>query len=216
MASLFSGKDVKFKSILDIECFEIEEKKITCIVGESGGGKTTFLKLFNKMISPTSGEVYYYDTPLSKIDSVSHRKKVVMLSQKPYIFEKTILDNFKKLTEFNDLELDLEKAKKLLKDVSLKKELEVDASKLSGGEAQRLALARAMYLDSDVILLDEPSSALDDETEKIVIEMICNYVKENSKSLIMVTHSKKVAKTYADIIYTIDKGKIKEFNQIWL
>ncbi|MDD3382822.1 MAG: ATP-binding cassette domain-containing protein, partial [Bacilli bacterium] len=128
--------------------------------------------------------------------------------------EKTILDNFKKLTEFNDLELDLEKAKKLLKDVSLKKELEVDASKLSGGEAQRLALARAMYLDSDVILLDEPSSALDDETEKIVIEMICNYVKENSKSLIMVTHSKKVAKTYADIIYTIDKGKIKEFNQI--
>jgi len=214
MASLFSGKDVKFKSILDIECFEIEEKKITCIVGESGGGKTTFLKLFNKMISPTSGEVYYYDTPLSKIDSVSHRKKVVMLSQKPYIFEKTILDNFKKLTEFNDLELDLEKAKKLLKDVSLKKELEVDASKLSGGEAQRLALARAMYLDSDVILLDEPSSALDDETEKIVIEMICNYVKENSKSLIMVTHSKKVAKTYADIIYTIDKGKIKEFNQI--
>lgn len=214
MASLFSGKDVKFKSILDIECFEIEEKKITCIVGESGGGKTTFLKLFNKMISPTSGEVYYYDTPLNKIDSVSHRKKVVMLSQKPYIFEKTILDNFKKLTEFNDLELDLEKAKKLLKDVSLKKELEVDASKLSGGEAQRLALARAMYLDSDVILLDEPSSALDDETEKIVIEMICNYVKENSKSLIMVTHSKKVAKTYADIIYTIDKGKIKEFNQI--
>lgn len=214
MASLFSGKNVKFKSILDIECFEIEEKKITCIVGESGGGKTTFLKLFNKMISPTSGEVYYYDTPLSKIDSVSHRKKVVMLSQKPYIFEKTILDNFKKLTEFNDLELDLEKAKKLLKDVSLKKELEVDASKLSGGEAQRLALARAMYLDSDVILLDEPSSALDDETEKIVIEMICNYVKENSKSLIMVTHSKKVAKTYADIIYTIDKGKIKEFNQI--
>ena len=92
--------------------------------------------------------------------------------------------------------------------VECQKELTDNADKLSGGERQRLALARIMLLDPDVMLLDEPSSALDDETANIVIKNIANYAKQNNKTLVMVTHSKEIAEIYGEVIVEIKKGKL--------
>jgi putative ABC transport system ATP-binding protein len=206
---LFKGESITYKEILQIDEITIYANKITCIVGESGGGKTTLLKLLNKLISPTSGKLYYKDQDLDLLPSIEHRKEVILLAQKPYIYPKTILDNFNIASKYHNLTLDEAKIHDLLKEVSLDKPLDFEVSNLSGGEAQRLALARVIALNSEVILLDEPSSALDDETEKLVIEQIVRYVKSHEKTLVMVTHSKQVANTYADHIYTIDKGQIK-------
>ncbi len=90
---LFSIKNLKYKDILNIEKLNLPEKKIICIVGESGGGKTTLLKMLNKLVSPDSGNIYYKNKDLSEIDAVTLRREVVMLSQSPSIFKGTVKEN---------------------------------------------------------------------------------------------------------------------------
>ena len=78
---MFKIKNLNYKKIIDIQELQIEERKINVIVVASGTGKTTFLKLLNKLISPTSGQIYYNDINLNNINSVEHRKNVLLLSQ---------------------------------------------------------------------------------------------------------------------------------------
>ena len=206
---MFRLNEVKYKDILNIDDLTIEQGKITCIVGESGAGKSTLLKLLNKMISPDEGEIVYKDKKLKDYDAVALRKSVIYLSQKPYIYKKTIKDNLMKAASFHRLNVTDETMEKMLKQVKLTQSLDHDARKLSGGEAQRLALARVMLLKGEVYIMDEPSSALDDETEDLVISMIVDFVKKNQLSLVMITHSKAVAKKYGDILIEIAKGEVK-------
>ncbi len=207
---LYTGHNIRYKTVLDIDEFTIEQGHITVLLGPSGGGKTTFLTLLNKLISPTEGEITFRDKPINDYDSVALRKEVVLLQQTPYIFKHTVLDNFKKIAEYHDLSLDEDKIKQLLNDVGLDKNLEDNVVNFSGGEKQRLALARLLYCHADVILLDEPSSSLDETTEAFVIKKVVDYVKDNQKSLIMITHSSAIAKQYADKIIKIKQGRITE------
>lgn len=209
---MFTCSNVKYKDVLNIPTLTIEEGLITCIVGESGGGKTTFLKCLNKMISPTSGTITYKGEDLTTLHAVDHRKNVVLLTQNPFIFQGNVRDNLQKALYYHKKKMTDDDMIAYLRRVKFMKNLEDDASVLSGGEAQRLALARVLILDSEVYLLDEPSSALDEETERIVVEQIVTFVRENKKTLIMVTHSKEVAKKYGDCLFTIEKGKVTERN----
>jgi putative ABC transport system ATP-binding protein len=209
---LFEFNQVTYKSILSIDHLVINQGEITAILGESGAGKTTLLHLMNKMISPTSGIVKFNGNALESLNSVHHRKKVILMSQNPYLFPHTILDNFKKVASIHNLDLDESSIKDLLNQVKIHKPLDTLVKTLSGGEAQRLALARIMVTNADVILLDEPSSALDDETERTIIDLIVKFAKSVHKTLIMVTHSKEIAKTFADRIYLFKDNKIKELN----
>jgi len=204
---MFEFKDVKYKNIVHIPGGTIEKGKVTTLVGESGGGKTTILKMLNKMISPTQGEILYEGRELTKIDSVIHRRQVTMLSQNPVVFDGSIKDNLVAGLNFQGrLIPDDNTLKRVLEQVSLKKELEEVSDRLSGGERQRLALGRILLLDSPVYLLDEPSSALDDQTEGIIIDMITDYVRGNNKTLVMVTHSRTVAQKYSDVVFKVSNG----------
>lgn len=211
---MFLLKNVKYKNILNINNLSIEENKITSIIGESGSGKTTLLRLFNKLISCDSGEILYRDKSLNDINSIELRRKVVMLPQVPVVFPGTIKDNlligleFAEKSKVND-----EKLQNVLQMVHLNKQLSNGSENLSGGEKQRLALGRVILLDPDVFLLDEPSSALDEETEDNIIERLVEYTKQTKKTLIMIIHSKKVAQTYSDNIIEISQGKIMNFKE---
>ena len=206
---MFLLKNVKYKDILDISNLRIEKNKITSIVGESGSGKTTLLRLLNKLISCDSGEILYRNESLNDIDSIELRRKVVMLPQAPVIFPGNIKDNLLIGLEFAEKpKANYETLQNVLKRVHLNKELSNESSSLSGGEKQRLALARVMLLEPDVFLLDEPSSALDEETEDNIIEQLVECIKQTKKTLIMIIHSKKVAETYSDNIIEISQGRI--------
>ena len=206
---MFRLEGVKYRDILDIHALTIPKNKVTCVVGESGSGKTTLLRLFNKMISCTEGEIYYNNNAISTADSIELRREIVMLPQTPTIFTGTVRDNlliglkFSEKPSIND-----ERLTEILKMVHLNKSLEENAENLSGGEKQRLALGRVILMEPTVLLLDEPSSALDENTENIIIEQLVHYTRQNGKSLIMVTHSRKIAQTYSDTIIEIRDGKI--------
>lgn len=208
--TMFEFNQVVYQNILSIDSLKIERKHVTCIVGQSGGGKTTFLRLLAKLISPTSGDILYDGKSLETLDSLTYRQSVVMMSQKPPLFEGTIRDNFVRTLSFHQKPVWEDQLLNVLTIVQLDKPLETPVSTLSGGEAQRVALARVLLLDPDVILLDEPSSALDEATEAQLIETVVEYVKEGQKTLIMVTHSKAMARRHGDRIVTIHQGHVKE------
>lgn len=204
---MFILKDVKYKDILDIKDLKLSKNKITSIVGQSGSGKTTLLRLLNNLISAHYGEISFDSIPLDEIDPVQLRRKVVMLPQNPAIFSGNIKDNLLIGLKFSQKPLaEDERLFEVLKSVGLNKELHMDADLLSGGEKQRLALGRIILMEPEVLLLDEPSSALDEETEYMIIKTLVTYTKDNNKTLIMVTHSKKIAREFSDNIVEIKKN----------
>ncbi|HOV70716.1 MAG TPA: ATP-binding cassette domain-containing protein [Dysgonamonadaceae bacterium] len=211
---VFTLKEVKFNDILYIKELTIAEKKTTAMVGKSGSGKTTLLKLLNKLISPDSGTIYYRDTPLETIDSVALRREVVMMPQTPVIFEGNIRENLLIGLKFSEKKLPPDgRLMSVLQAVGLDKKLDEPAHLLSGGEKQRLALARLMLMVPRVWLLDEPSSALDKETEDEVMKKIMDFGKRNGSTIIFVTHSTPMAEKYAEEIIEIENGEIVSIKQ---
>lgn len=211
---MFRIKNLKFKDILNVGDLVVEERKVTCIVGKSGGGKTTLLKLLNNLISADEGTIFYKDKNIEEYNPIELRRKIIMLPQTPVMFSGNIRDNFQKTLRFTEKpNADDQTYKALLEKVGLDQELDADTKNMSGGEKQRIALARVLLLKPEILLLDEPSSALDDETEDFIIRMVVNYSRETGGTLIMVTHSNSIAEKYADIIITLFDGKIQNINR---
>ncbi|MDR4969171.1 MAG: ATP-binding cassette domain-containing protein, partial [Acholeplasmataceae bacterium] len=141
------------------------------------------------------------------MNSIEHRKKVILLPQKAHIFKYTIRDNLMIGLNYHHKSFTEEDLLNILKEVQLNKKLDDDASLLSGGEQQRLALARILLLDADVYLLDEPSSSLDQFSEKLIIKVIVEYIRKTKKTLIMVTHNLDIANEYADNVIRLSEMK---------
>lgn len=151
---MFKFIDVRYKDVLDLPTLYIEKEKITTLVGASGSGKTTILKMLNKMISPTQGRILFNGMDLRRINSVAHRRHVTMLSQSPAMFEGSIRDNLNAGVRFQERELPSDEVlNRILEQVKLKKPLDSSVNTLSGGEKQRLALGRVLLLNPEVYLL---------------------------------------------------------------
>ncbi len=207
---MFELTGIKYKNILDIRALRIGEG-LTALVGPSGSGKTTVLRMLSKMISPDEGIIRYRGTDLRQLESVQHRRRVMMLSQTPAMFEGTIRDNLAIALRFQEKDPPGEQAlRQILARVHLPKELDTPVRQLSGGEKQRLALGRVFLCDPEVYLLDEPSSALDDATEDVIIAMVAESIRAGGKSAVMVTHSGAIAEKYADEIIEMAGGKIRD------
>jgi putative ABC transport system ATP-binding protein len=206
---MFDFIEVKFKDIVDIPRLNIGEG-LTVMLGPSGGGKTTILRMLNKMISPTQGRILYNGQELKSIKSVEHRRRVMMLSQSPAMFDGTIRDNLTAALRFQEREApgDGELYNTLAK-LQLDKDLGTPVQQLSGGEKQRIAMGRLLLCDPEAYLLDEPSSALDEDTEDAIIKVVAEQVRTARKTVLMVTHSRLIADRYADQVIEIWDGKVR-------
>jgi putative ABC transport system ATP-binding protein len=206
---VFRLENVSYQKIINSLDMEFKEHTISCITGPSGAGKSTILKFLNKMIIPTDGTIYYKDQSLQSIDSVEHRRQAVMLQQDPVIFDGSIEDNLQIGLGFSRKEpASLKVMEDALSMVLLNKSLDEEAGNLSGGEKQRLALARIFIMNPEVYLLDEPTSALDPDTEMEVMESFLNSVMDQNGTVIMVTHSEKISAQFGEENFYIEqKGK---------
>ncbi len=207
--SLFRVENVKVNEIIEMNQLEIPANQVVCIIGKSGSGKSTFLRLLNHLDSPDEGTIFYRGNDIQQMDPIELRRSITMVPQTPVMFPGTIKDNLQIGQRLSGLstadEVTLQQA---LKRVSLHKSLDTPANDLSGGEKQRLALARATLLDADVFLLDEPSSALDSDTADDVIDAFIDFIKSENKSLIMITHDLELAGRVADV--TIEMNSYSE------
>ena len=209
---MFELKNVKFKDILNIVHLLIDDSGLTMIIWPSGSGKSTLIKMLDNIISPDSGEILYKSDDINTYKAHELRRKVIMQSQFPAIFEGNVRDNLNVARKFSKLaDLDDEKLNELLGIVLLDKKLDDNPKDFSGGEKTRLSIARVLAMDSEVYLFDEPTSSLDDDTECNLIENVIKYLKEKNKKIIMVSHSEKLFSLANQIIKVENKtARIKE------
>ncbi|WP_434499311.1 ABC transporter ATP-binding protein [Peribacillus frigoritolerans] len=209
---MFRLENIKYKGILNIDDLQIPAYMVTCLTGESGAGKTSLLRLLNRMDDPDSGSIYYQDQLLDEFNPIELRRKVTMLSQAPFTLPGTIEENLQIGLELTEREKkDKEELDKALETVQLQKSLDESAENLSGGEKQRLALARLLLLNPEVYLLDEPTSALDEEAELTVMGRFLEEVKREKGTVIMITHSKQLADMCAEQRIVLKKAKESDY-----
>ncbi|MDP8238155.1 MAG: ATP-binding cassette domain-containing protein [Candidatus Hatepunaea meridiana] len=166
------------------------------IIGPSGCGKSTLLKSIVKLNPVTTGEIYILGKSVNSYSVPELRTKCIYLHQYPILFSGTVEANLVMPFTFKIIKQEKPERSKLidiLNDVGLPEEiLEAPTVNLSGGEAQRIALARAMLVSPSVLLLDEPTASLDVDSADIIINTITKWVKENKQGVIWVVHERDV------------------------
>lgn len=202
--ALFTLKNVNYLNILHYPDLSIPADKATFLCGESGVGKSTLLRLLNGTLSPTTGEISYLDKPIEDYDPISLRRDVLLVGQSVYLFDLSIEDNFKEYYSYRDLPApSVETMQTYLDLCALPLPLDSMCNLLSGGERQRVFLAIHLSLQPKVLLLDEPSSALDEKTAETVLGNIKTHCGTKKITLIVVSHDKGLAARYADDIIVL-------------
>lgn len=206
---MFVIRDLKFRSILDIDRMTLD-RSVHCLVGPSGSGKTTLLRHLNRLNEPDSGEILYNGVDVKTLDPVALRRKVVMLGQTPVLYDGTIGGNLQIGARLARQSLPgREEMVRALERVGLERSLDGLCDKLSGGEKQRLCMARVMLMRAETYLMDEPSAALDRETERFVLENLAAFAGERGQQLILVSHSPQVAEMFPDGVVALERGRRK-------
>lgn len=205
------------RTVLDNISFDVMPNEVVCLVGPSGGGKSTCLRTINALETVTSGEV------IVDGESFVHSKKPVHLLRRPtaMIFQRFEL--FSHMTASENVALPIElvlkepktqaiqKARELLDRVGLADHAQKYPKALSGGQQQRVAIARALALNPKCLLCDEPTSALDPELVDDVIDLLTSIAKQGM-TMIIVTHEMRFAAQVANRCLFLDGGKIAEAN----
>ena len=171
----------------------IKKGEVVCVIGPSGGGKSTFIRCLNLLEKPTGGDIIFEGVSLmnKKVNLDEHRKKIGMVFQHFNLFaNKNVLNNITlalmKVKKMKREEAD-EVAMKMLKRVGLEEKARQFPSQLSGGQKQRVAIARSLAMNPDIMLFDEPTSALDPEMVGEVLSLMKELAKDGM-TMVVVTH----------------------------
>ena len=207
--SIFKLKNVDYlyensrSKVLSGITYNFEVGKFYAIIGKSGAGKSTLLSLLAGLDSPSNGEIIFNNVNIEKRGYSEHRRKDISL-----VFQNYNLIDY--LTPLENLKL---VSKNVNKDILLKLGLEEEqinrnVMKLSGGQQQRVAIARALVSEAPIILADEPTGNLDENTAQEIIDILKKVAVENNKCVIVVTHSNQLANA-ADVVLELKDKKLK-------
>ena len=206
--------DNKSINILKNISFDVDYKETISVVGESGSGKTSLIMLIGGLEKVSSGNIFFRDSELSKMneDEISEirRKNIGIVFQSFYLIPNyTALENVSLSLEINKFDNPTVKAKEILDRFGLSNRFNNFPSQLSGGEQQRVAIARSVAMKPEIILADEPTGNLDSENTHKISDLLFNYIEDENASLIMVTHDNNLANLTKRKI-TIKDGVISE------
>lgn len=181
---------------------------VLAVVGPSGAGKSSFLRLLNRLDEPTGGSVRFEGRDYREFPPAELRRRVGMVTQTAFLFPGTIADNLRFGPLQQGIELPAETIDALLSQVGLAGRAGEEVAHLSGGEAQRVSVARALATKPAVLLLDEPTSALDAEAKDEVERLILTVVRRNNLTCVMVSHDLAQAARVADRVMAMSKGRV--------
>jgi putative ABC transport system ATP-binding protein len=197
------------KRLVDNITLSIERGEVLAITGPSGAGKSSFLRLLNRLDEPTSGTVYLEGTDCRRIAPQELRRRIGMVTQIPYLFPGTVADNLRYGPRHRGDDLSQRAILSLLDQVGLADRAESDAANLSGGEAQRVSLARAIANSPTVLLMDEPTSALDEDSKAEVEALILKVVRRNALTCVIVSHDSAQAARVAGRVMVVKSGRLE-------
>lgn len=210
-------KSYKSKIILENFNLSIDSGKLVVLIGASGCGKTTLLKMINRLISITEGEILINRKDINKMDPIKLRRGIGYVIQQTGLFpHMTVKENIEiipRLMKISERKIE-KKTIELLNMVGLdpNEYLYRYPAELSGGQQQRVGVARAFATDAEIILMDEPFSALDPITRTELQEQLFNIQKEYNKTIVFVTHDMDEAINIADMICILKDGKIIQYD----
>jgi putative ABC transport system ATP-binding protein len=187
--------------------------QILAVTGSSGSGKTSFLRLLNRLDEPTSGTVLLDGNDYRAIPPRELRRKVGMVTQQAFLFPGTVADNLRFGPRQRGVALADGEIARLLTKVGLPGYEGRDVAPLSGGEAQRVSVARAVANAPIALLLDEPTSSLDEAAKAGIEALVCGLVKQDGLACVMVTHDALQASRVADRVLVIESGRAVRFGR---
>lgn len=185
-------------------------ENINVLIGPNGAGKTTLLRIIALLDTPTSGEVLYEGKSGTKFcvrDKLLLRRNIGFVFQTPIILEGTVWENMVLGLRLRNLKIKENKVKDIVSQVGLQNKIYLTAKKLSGGEKQRLQLARVLVMDSQVYILDEPTANLDPLSTKKIEEVIKDMINKN-KTIILSTHNLLQAQRLGEKIFFLKEGEV--------
>ena len=196
--NLSYNTDNNLIKVLQDVSLEVYHKDTVSIVGESGSGKTSLIMLIGGLEKATSGKIQFKEFEISNLneDQISEirRKNIGIVFQSFYLIPNyTALENVSLTLEINRISNPEQKAKDMLSRFGLSQRLNNLPSQLSGGEQQRVAIARSIVMKPQLILADEPTGNLDSENSNLISKILFDYVNEEKASLIVATHDDKLA-----------------------
>jgi len=201
------------KIVLDVDYLDFSEGKIYAIVGPNGSGKTTLLNILNLLDNPDEGQISFYDQEISNKsneDTLKIRRRMTLVNQNPFLFHSTVYDNIAyglKIRSFSSTEQRI-RIKKALNMVGLPGFEKRKVNQLSGGEAQRVVIARALVIEPEVLFLDEPTANIDQRHIDVVERIIKKISKETKTTVIFTTHDLSQAYRLADEVLSLLEGKV--------
>lgn len=201
------------KVVLNKVCFNVKRGEFLSVLGPSGCGKTTLLKLLIGIEKQTSGSIFLNNIDISNLNS-SKRNMGIVFQNYALFPNMTVLQNVEYALKFHELyKKDAKKiALEVLEQVGLKEHMNKRVDRLSGGQQQRVAIARTLALKPDIILFDEPLSALDAANRLTMRQEIKRIQKEYNSTIIYITHDQEEAFTMSDRIMVMSEGNLEQLD----
>jgi len=221
MKIVFDQVDKKFGIVYALKdiSFEIDQGEFVFLIGNSGAGKSTLLKLILNQLKPSSGKILLGNIDLSngnKDDVNNIRRKIgVVFQDYQLISDKTIEENIALILDIVNYPKEKIQSRidKVIKEVNLGTRRFLFPSQLAGGELQRASLARALAIEPEVILADEPTGNLDPENSWNLVKLLKDINKENNTTIIMTTHNNEIVESLGKRVIKINDGEIvKDYN----
>ena len=215
MTNAYQLNDIRFfygKTLaLSLPKLVVQASKVTALIGANGCGKSTLLNLLAFLVPKQQGTIQLFSESLNKKNQNSLIKRIAFVPQKPYLLRGTVSDNLRLALKFHHVDKPpASLIQAVLKDFNIVHLSQQPAKTLSGGELQKVALARAIITNPDVLLMDEPFSYLDQASAQLLEQFILQYVKNTGKTLVFSTHNRLQGCAIADNVISLVNGKSVE------
>ena len=197
---------------LEIESLELEEGEVLAVIGPNGAGKSTLLLILTRLVHLNQGQVFFRNLSINELDDLAYRRKIALVLQDPLLMDRSVLENVVAGLLFRGLPRgDVQtRADEWLERLGISHLKDRPARQLSGGEAQRVSLARALVLQPDILFLDEPFSALDAVARSRLIEDLRQLLEETHRTTVFVTHDRDEAMILGDRVAVLLGGHLRQ------